>query len=165
MIKTEQHPHMWPWTAKPVISSTGIFVAIAKNTLYGSKLSIFLLCQLIIRIIKFMFHEDIFCKFPTVNIPKHHFWLVICIAMNLIWTTLKAIFSIFRFFAPSDSRVLNSCISAKYCPILTNHTSMESLFIQLSDDVKSQFNFFFIIINPYDWFCGPGSHIRMISEG
>uniref|UniRef100_A0A673J5A9 Alpha-ketoglutarate-dependent dioxygenase FTO n=1 Tax=Sinocyclocheilus rhinocerous TaxID=307959 RepID=A0A673J5A9_9TELE len=25
----------------------------------------------------------------------------------------------------------NSCISAKYCPILTNHTSMESLFIQL----------------------------------
>uniref|UniRef100_A0A672RHR5 Dual specificity protein kinase Ttk-like n=1 Tax=Sinocyclocheilus grahami TaxID=75366 RepID=A0A672RHR5_SINGR len=38
------------------------------------------------------------------------------------------------FFAPSDSRFSNSCISAKYCPpILTNHTSMESLFIQLSD--------------------------------
>ncbi len=28
----------WPWTTKPVSSSTGIFVAIAKNTLYGSKL-------------------------------------------------------------------------------------------------------------------------------
>ncbi len=36
---------MWPWTTKAVISSTGIFVAIANNTLYGSKLSIFLLCQ------------------------------------------------------------------------------------------------------------------------
>ncbi len=36
---------MWPWTTKPFISSTGIFVAIARNPLYGSKLSIFLLCQ------------------------------------------------------------------------------------------------------------------------
>ncbi len=34
--------YMWPWTTKPVLSSTGIFVAIANNTLYGS---IFLLCQ------------------------------------------------------------------------------------------------------------------------
>ncbi len=33
---------MWPWSTKPDLSSTGIFVAIAKNTLYGSKLSIFL---------------------------------------------------------------------------------------------------------------------------
>ncbi len=37
--------NMWPWTTKPVLSPTGIFVAIAKNTLYGSKLLIFLLCQ------------------------------------------------------------------------------------------------------------------------
>ncbi len=35
----------WPWTTKPVLSSTGKIVAIASNTLYGSKLSIFLLCQ------------------------------------------------------------------------------------------------------------------------
>ncbi len=28
---------------------------------------------------------------------KLHFWLVICIAKNFIWTTLKGIFSIFRF--------------------------------------------------------------------
>ncbi len=40
----------------------------------------------------------IFCKFPTVNISKLNFWLVICIAKNFIWTTLKMIFSIFRFF-------------------------------------------------------------------
>ncbi len=40
-----------------------------------------------------------------------------CIARNFIWTTLKAIFSIFGFFAPSDFLFSNSCISAKYCPI------------------------------------------------
>jgi len=53
---------------------------------------------------------------------------------ELKWTTLKAIFSMFRFFAPSDSRFSKSWSSAKYCPI-PNHTSMESLQIQLSDDV------------------------------
>ncbi len=63
----------------------------------------------------------IFCTFLIVNISKLIFLLVICIAKNFIWTTSKAIFSIFRFFfAPSDSRFSNSCISAKYCPILTN---------------------------------------------
>ncbi len=40
----------------------------------------------------------IFCKFSTVNISKLNFWLLICIAKNFIWTTLKSIFSIFRFF-------------------------------------------------------------------
>ncbi len=30
----------------------------------------------------------IFCKFPTIIISKHHFWLVLCIAKNFIWTTL-----------------------------------------------------------------------------
>ncbi len=37
--------HMWRWSTKAVISNTGIFVAIANNTLYESKLLIFLLCQ------------------------------------------------------------------------------------------------------------------------
>ncbi len=32
---------------------------------------------------------------------------------------------------------------------------MKSLFIQLSDNV-------YIQIDPYDWFCGPGSHIHNI---
>ncbi len=35
------HSYMWPWSTKPVLSRWGIFVAIAKNTLYGSKLSFF----------------------------------------------------------------------------------------------------------------------------
>ncbi len=78
--------------------------------------------------IKIMFMK-IFCKYPTVNISKLNFWLVICIAKNVILTTLKVIFSIFRFFCTLRFQIY------KYCPIITNHTSMERLFIQLSDDV------------------------------
>ncbi len=37
-------------------------------------------------------------SFPTVNISKLNFWLVICSAKDFVWTTVKAIFSIFRFF-------------------------------------------------------------------
>ncbi len=37
--------HLWPWTTKPVISSTGIFVAIANIVIDFYQLSIFLLCQ------------------------------------------------------------------------------------------------------------------------
>ncbi len=33
------------WSTKPVLSRWSIFVTIANNTLYGSKLYIFLLCQ------------------------------------------------------------------------------------------------------------------------
>ncbi len=75
----------------------------------------------------------IFCKFPnpTINISTLNFWLV-SIAKNFIWSTLKAIFSIFRFFfALSNSRFSNSCISANYSLLSYNNriTSMESLFI------------------------------------
>ncbi len=42
---TLKKTNMWPWTTKPVISSRGIFVVNAKNTLYVLKLSHFLLCQ------------------------------------------------------------------------------------------------------------------------
>ncbi len=57
----------------------------------------------------------IFSKCPTVNISKLNFWLVICIAKNFIWTTLKMIFSIFRFFCTLRFQIY------KYCPIITNH--------------------------------------------
>ncbi len=36
----------------------------------------------------------IFCTFSPLNISKLNFWLVICIAKNLIWTTLKVSFLI-----------------------------------------------------------------------
>ncbi len=69
----------------------------------------------------------IFCTLPTVNLSKLNLWLLICIGKDFIWTTLKSIFSIFR---PSDSRFSNSCISAKYCPILTNHTVQKNFFFK-----------------------------------
>ncbi len=113
---------MCSWSTKAVRSSTGIFVAIDNNTLFGSKLNIFYVMPKIIRILRSM---KIFC---TVNISKLNFWLVICIAKNFILTTLKMIFSIFRFFCTLRFQIF------KYCPIITNHTSMEILFIQLSDN-------------------------------
>ncbi len=91
----------------------------------------------------------IFSTFPTVNISKLNFWLVICIAKNFIWTTLKVIFSIFRFFCSLRFQIY------KYCPIITNHTSMESYLFSFQMIHKSQFR----KIDTYDWFCGPGSHI------
>ncbi len=47
------------------------------------------------------------------NISKLNFWLVICIAKNFIWTTLNAIFSIFRFFCTLRFHISNSCISTQ----------------------------------------------------
>ncbi len=56
----------------------------------------------------------IFSEFPTVNISKFNFWLVICIAKNFIWATLNLIFSIFWFLCTLKFQILNSCISGKY---------------------------------------------------
>ncbi len=39
----DRYEHMCPWSTDAVISSTGIFVAITNNTLYGPKLYIFIL--------------------------------------------------------------------------------------------------------------------------
>ncbi len=45
------------WSTKPVLSRWSIFVAIANNTLYGSKIYIFLLCQKSLAYsVKIMFH-------------------------------------------------------------------------------------------------------------
>ncbi len=70
----------------------------------------------------------IFCKCPTINILKLNFWLLICIAVNFIWTTLKMIFSIFWFFCTLRFQIY------KYCPIITTIHQLEILFTQLSDD-------------------------------
>ncbi len=89
----------------------------------GQSYRYFILCQKSLGYyVKIMFMK-IFCKFPSVNISKLTFWLVIHIANNLICTTLKAIFSVFRFFfATSDSQIV--VISVKYCPVFINHTSV-----------------------------------------
>ncbi len=87
----------------------------------------------------------IFSKFPTVNISKLNYWLVICIAKNFIWTSLKMIFSIFRLFCT---------LRFQYCPIITNHTSMERLFIQLSDNV------YISILKYWHWW----SHMSLVDS-
>ncbi len=110
---------VWPWSTRPVTSNSQQHIKIC------------ILCQ---KSLKSCFMK-IFCTFSTVNISKRNFWFAICIVKDFTWTTLKAIFSIlwFFWFAHSDSRFSNSCISSKYCSILTNPTSMESLFIQCLD--------------------------------
>ncbi len=83
---------------KTSLKSLGYSLFIAKNTLYGSKLLIFLLCQTSLGYYKdCMLHEDILyisnrkCK----KLPTS----VICIAKILIWTTIKAIvLQYFQFF-------------------------------------------------------------------
>ncbi len=62
------HTNMCPWSTKAVISSTGIFVAIDNNTLYGSKLYIFFYAK-IIRILRSCSMKI----FPTINISKLNF--------------------------------------------------------------------------------------------
>ncbi len=84
---------------------------------------------------------NIFCKFPTVNISKLNFWLVICIAKNFIWYNFKGDF-------------LNGKIIFIYIYIYYIYfTYLFSFQIMY----KSQFR----KIDPYDWFCGPVSHIRI----
>ncbi len=81
----------------------------------------------------------IFCKYPTINISKLHFWLVICIAKNFIWTTLRWFSQYFDFFAPSDSRFSNICISAKYCHIITNIHQWKAYLFSFHMMYKSHF--------------------------
>ncbi len=108
---------------------------IDNNTLYGSEWYFF--CYAKIMILRSC-SMKIFC---TVTIWKLNYCLVICMAKNLIWTTLKMIFSIFRCFC--------TLRLSKYCP---NHTSKEILLIQLIQMMhKSQFWQMY----PYDWFCAP----------
>ncbi len=76
----------------------------------------------------------------------------LCIELNL--DNFKGNFlNILFFFAPSDSRFSNRCISTKYCPILT-----KAYLFSFQMMYKSQFQ----EIDPYDWFCGPGSHIELL---
>ncbi len=83
----------------------------------------------------------IFCKFSSIYIYQNVFFLlVICIAKNFIWTTLKVIFSI---FAPSDSRFSNSCIPDKYYPICPNKKKMTLMFYVPWSDVCFYFRFTF----------------------
>ncbi len=131
---------------KSSVKSLGYICSNSQKYIVWVKIIDFSFMPKIIRILRSC-SMKIFCTLPTLNISKLNFWLLICIAKNFIWTTLKMIFSIFRFFCTLRFQIY------KYCLIITNHTSMEILFIQLSDDV-----YMYISKNEHkDWICGPGS--------
>ncbi len=132
------------WSSDAVISSRYICSNNQKHIVWVTIIHFSFMTK-IIRILRSC-SMKIFCTFPILNISKRNYWLLICIAKNLIWTTLKMIFSIFRFFCTLRFQIY------KYRPIITNHTSMEILFTQLQMMYTSQFP----IMYPYDWFCAPG---------
>ncbi len=86
--------NMWPWSTKAVLSRWGC--SNSKKYIVWVKIIDFSYIPKIISILRSC-SMKIFCKCSMVNISKLNFWLLICIE-NFIWTTLKMIFSIFRFF-------------------------------------------------------------------
>ncbi len=89
----------------------------------------------------------IFC---TANISKLNFWLLICIAKNFIWTTLKIIFSIFRFFH-----------TLRFSNIVQTIHQWKYNFFIFQMMRKSQFH----KIDSYDWFCGCITYFKFWSYG
>ncbi len=84
---------------------------------------------------------------------KLNFLFAICIAKNLIWTTLKAIFSIFRFFL--RPQIPDLCIFVSRPNIVLSQETIhqwEAYLFSFRMRSKCQFP----KIDPYDWFCGPG---------
>ncbi len=79
----------------------------------------------------------IFCIFHTVNISKRNFLSVICIAKNIIWTTLKVIFSIFRFFCTLRFQIFKYLWISQILPYhnktYINETLIYSAFIWCSN--------------------------------
>ncbi len=96
--------HLWPWSTKPVKRSTGIFIAIASTIHWMGQNYRFFFAK---NPYEIMFHEDI-----------------LYISYSKYIKTFEWFSQYLDFFAASDSRFSNSCISATYCPIITNHTSM-----------------------------------------
>ncbi len=97
----------------------------------------------------------IFHKFPTIS--KLNFWLVICIAKNFIWTTLKAIFSVFllNFLHPQipDFQIVVQILSYPNKPYINGKLSYSAFRWCINLNFKK-----------IDWFCGPGSHLCNLSH-
>ncbi len=84
--------------------------------------------------------------FPTINISKLNFRLVICIANDFIWTTL------FLHRQIPDFQIVVFRSNMMY----SIHQQKAYLF-SFQVMYKSQFP----KIDPYEWFCGPGSHMEL----
>ncbi len=116
---------------------TGIFCSNSQIYIVWVKIMDFYFMPKIIRILSIDHDPEDIAYISYVTILKR--LLVVCVAKNFIWTTLNAIFSIFRFFLHPQIPDFNSCISVKYCHILTNHTSMESYLFSVQMKHKSEF--------------------------
>ncbi len=102
------------------------------------------------KMIRILCSMKIFSKCPTVNVSKLNFWLVICIAKNLICTFLKLIFSIFRFsqICPDHNKPdingkrICCCIDLKTLMtglVLQGHTWKMSVCVQCSSSCDGGF--------------------------
>ncbi len=129
-------------------SSRGMFVAIAKNALYGSKLFEWAVLGGSGRVLTF-YKEYLFCfetlVFATSWISSMHEQLVTLQRERknwnrIIWPLQRQFSQYLIFFAPSDYRFSNSCISAKYCPILTNIDQWKAYLFSFQMMYTSQFS-------------------------
>ncbi len=91
---------------KTSLKSLGYICSNSQKYIVWVKIIIFSFMPKIIRTLRSC-SMKIFCKFPTVNISKLNFWLLICIAKNYNWTNLKAIFSIFWVFCTLRFQIFN----------------------------------------------------------
>ncbi len=143
---------MWPCTTKPVLSCWVIYS-------YSQKYIVWVKCidfSFMPKIIRTLSKDHVLVQWryfvhflPYTS--KINFWLVICIAKNFIWTTVKAIFSVFRFFCTLKFLIfkklyLNQILSNPNKPHINGKL------------IYSASRWCNLKIDPYDWFCGPGSH-------
>ncbi len=127
-----------------------------------------------VKIINIYFMPKIIRVLSKDQVPlKLNFLLVICIAKNLIWTTLNVIFSMFRFFFSTLRFQISSCISATVnwwtgvvwitCVLLWCFYHPNKPYIN-GKIIYSAFRWCINLNNkkengPLWLFCGPGSHM------
>ncbi len=98
----------------------------------------------------------IFSEFPTINIKTFflHFWLVLFIAKNFILTTLKLIFTVFRFFC-----TLSLILSYHNKPYINGkliYFDVEHLWLVLWSRVTHMHLSLIRLYPGYGRFCGSG---------
>ncbi len=81
-----------------------------------------------------------------------------CMAKNFIWTTLKAIFSIFTFFLhpqiPDFQIVVSQPNIVLYIPYINGKIIYSAFRLCINLNIEKMY--------PDDWFCGPGSHMALV---
>ncbi len=126
MSKSWGHFHFWVTVPLKLILDHRYICSNSQQYIVWLKIIIFISCQKSLRACSM----NIFSK-------------------TLLITTLMIIFSMFSFLCTLRFHIF------RYCPIITNHKSMEIIFIHLSDDAYT---------DPYGRFCGSGSHTGSLGK-